>query len=310
MKQNYNQIKLEEDDENQTTVIAAVDTLTTPTTIIVTSEDNKNQLVSKSNDGPEKPHEGVLKQSNTNNHHPSDSDEHVEEQSEEDKKINESPISSGEEEENDESDQEIKRPEQQLDFSESGKKPKKKGHSGTSKQQNISSIFSYYLTLTLLTVTQFYDALIRDLTTLSTHITTSLRSFFSSLSGNQIEIPLWISQIIIQLKPLWLTLFYLHFGIWVIISTLLIGINLVTFFFGPWAIFPVGGWGLSLYFHLIATRHLLQVSGVSTSELNWVETPLNQAGEQVKRLSHTAYEFAIRKYQDLSQICGCQGGKE
>jgi len=121
--------------------------------------------------------------------------------------------------------------------------------------------------------------------------------------------PSWLTHLVVQLKFLLLAVFYLHLGIWALISLLLILINIFTLLLGPWAIFPIGGWGLGLYLHLIGTSYLLQVSGTNADGLRWLEAPLNKSFMQAKGYVHSAIEAVTHKYNDLCHGC-CQGANE
>jgi len=82
--------------------------------------------------------------------------------------------------------------------------------------------------------------------------------------------------------------------------------NVFTFFFGPWALIPIGGLSIGLYFHFVIIRELLAVSGASTNELNRIETPVQHVIEQIKNLTSTAYNIAKQSYENM---CG-NGNKE
>jgi len=242
---------------------------------------------------------------------------------EDNKKFNESPTTSVDEEEEDEEEQEIKRPEQQLDFSgtrtweaKSEHKSKRVSSSKSSFQQFYfisSSFLSYYFTLFLTSLTNFYSALFYDLSTLSEYLTSSWYNFLNYLTNYriQMEIPLWFNTFVLRYKIVWLGLFYIHLGLWICFSLFLIGINIITFFFGPWAIFPIGSMGVGLYIHSVITRKLLEGAGASTNEFSWIETPIHNGIQHMKKLTLIAYNIAIQKYQSFSHfVCDRNGNKQ
>jgi len=74
-------------------------------------------------------------------------------------------------------------------------------------------------------------------------------------------------QLLVSGKPVILGLLYIHVVVWVAVSLLLFGINILTFYVGPWSLIPILSWGIGVIVHGVLTYYLFDLAGIDTKEV-------------------------------------------
>ncbi|MEL6390958.1 MAG: 2TM domain-containing protein [Bacteroidota bacterium] len=74
--------------------------------------------------------------------------------------------------------------------------------------------------------------------------------------------------------------FYIHFGIYVIVSVFLLFINMLTDPFSPWFLFPVSSWGVAIAIHYLA---VFGIPGMNILTERWEEEEFERQLERLQR---------------------------